>query len=469
MNKKIRKSAVAGQFYTANKEELKGEMDVYLKMSGNFSINGDIRAIIVPHAGYIYSGQVAVSSFKLVKNKNIKTVFLISNAHVASFNGIAIDDCDVWETPLGQIEVDKEKGELIIKQIGITANFNSDAHKDDHVIEVQLPFLQTILGDGFKIVPILFGNSNQNSYKELAKALSRIITVDDLVVISSDMSHYPSYADANKIDKKTLNIIEEKDIVKLEDHIKDNEKIVPGEETLLCGIDAIKTIIELGKILNWETKILKYANSGDKEIGDKEKVVGYGALVFFKKMNNNKVLSAEQKNELLEIAKNTIKSYALNKTVPKYNVIDERLNINEGAFVTLYKNRQLRGCIGQIIPGDEPLWKVVQNMAVEAAFGDPRFKPVVKEEFDDLDYEISVLSPPEKIDDWRKIELGKHGVIVKKGFKTGVFLPQVAKETGWNLEEFLGNLCTEKAGLNSECFKNDKDVELYNFTAQVFK
>lgn len=171
---------------------------------------------------------------------------------------------------------------------------------------------------------------------------------------------------------------------------------------------------------------------------------------------------------LLKIAKEAVESFVRHGQAPEFKVADERLNKKQGAFVTLTKNGQLRGCIGQIAPSAEPLWRVVRDMAVAAASQDYRFKPVGEGEPDELEYEISVLSAPEKIADWRKIKLGKHGVIIKKAGRGGVFLPQVALETGWTLTEFLSQLCCQKAGLSPDCFK-DKDTEIQIFTAQVFK
>jgi len=168
------------------------------------------------------------------------------------------------------------------------------------------------------------------------------------------------------------------------------------------------------------------------------------------------------------MAKETVESFVTTGQAPEFDVTDERLKQKQGAFVTLTKNGQLRGCIGQIVPTDEPLWQVVREMAVAACSEDGRFNPVEKSELDELEYEVSVLSAPEAIDDWKKIELGKQGVIIRKGGRSGVFLPQVATETGWTLEEFLGQLCSQKAGLSPSCYK-DKDTEIQIFSAQVFK
>ena len=176
-----------------------------------------------------------------------------------------------------------------------------------------------------------------------------------------------------------------------------------------------------------------------------------------------------QKEELLRIARQSVEDFVLLGSIKDFDIQDEKLKNFQGAFVTLYKNKSLRGCIGKIVSTDEPLWQVVRDMAIEAATEDPRFHPVSKDELSEIDYEISVLSAPEKINDWRNIEPGKHGVIVKKGMQSGVFLPQVAIESGWGLEEFLSQLCANKAGLSPNCYKDDKEVDLFIFTAEIIK
>jgi len=180
------------------------------------------------------------------------------------------------------------------------------------------------------------------------------------------------------------------------------------------------------------------------------------------------MLNSHQQKELLKIAKETVENFVLTGEIPEFKIIEEKLKQRQGAFVTLYKAGELRGCIGQIVPSNEPLWQVVRDMAIAACSEDNRFNQVSKDELKELEYEISILSVPEPIDDWQKIELGKHGVIIKQGGRSGVFLPQVATETGWNLEEFLSELCSQKAGLSPSCYK-DKNTKILVFTAQVIK
>ncbi len=471
MNNKqsIRYPAVAGQFYPADSHKLSLKIKAYLDDAEIEEISGKIKAIMVPHAGYDFSGPVAAYAYKALAKQNIDNVIIICNSHTSYFPGVAIDDNDAWQTPLGIVELNHDLANKLVRASDLI-HYDRTVHERDHTLEVQLPFLQTVLPNNFKIVPILFGNATRESYLALAHALENNLGPNDLLVISTDMSHYPSYENAQKIDKETLKILKQADQKSLEEYI--NKSLwISGEETVLCGIDGVKTILKLYHNLGWdEIKILKYANSGDSPWGDKKQVVGYGALAFIQKLDkkSGQILTQKQKQILKNIARETVETFVREGKISDFDIRDERLNWREGAFVTLKKDGHLRGCIGQIVPTDKPLWQVVRDMALEAATQDPRFKPVEVNELDDLEYEISVLSRPEKINGWRQIKLGKHGVIVRRGFNSGVFLPQVATETGWNLEKFLSQLCSQKAGLPADCYKGNPKTELFIFTAQVF-
>lgn len=473
----IRKAVFEDRFYSSNANVLSGNIEKMLAKHQKFEKNENIKAIIVPHAGYVFSGDVAALAYKQLEGESFNNIFIICNAHAEYFSGIKVDGHDFWETPLGKVQVNFD---LVKKITSLEDNISIDnsVNEKDHTLEVQIPFLQKVLKNDFKIVPILFGNNFEEGYKKLSEILSSIIKENDLIVVSSDMSHYPEYEDANRIDKKTLEIIETGDIKGLEEYIDDTMKQkIKNEDTLLCGIDGIKTVLEMRNSLSWSNiEVLQYANSGDVEIGDKSQVVGYGSVIIYdkeidnveKKISDDKTLTQSQKSELLSIARETVEKYIKEGEIAEFNIQDERLRWNEGAFVTLYVDGKLRGCIGQIVPSDEYLWQVVREMSIAACSKDHRFKPVSKKELDKMKYEVSVLSSPEKVINWQDIKLGEHGVIVKKGYNSGVFLPQVAIETGWDLDEFLAHLCSDKAGLASDCYKNDSEVELYVFTAQVF-
>ncbi|MBN2520054.1 MAG: AmmeMemoRadiSam system protein A, partial [Bacteroidales bacterium] len=250
-------------------------------------------------------------------------------------------------------------------------------------------------------------------------------------------------------------------------------KNIPNLATSLCGWNSVLTLLYITQnIPEINIELLQYKNSGDSPYGDKSQVVGYYSIVFSKKksMENKKEkeysLNNDEKKILLDIARTTIKDYINKGVINKINTSDfsENLKMPCGAFVTLHKEGKLRGCIGRFDP-NEPLYKVVQDMAIAASTQDYRFSRVTTDEIDNLDIEISVLTPLKKIESIDEFELGKHGIYIKKGLKTGTFLPQVAEGTKWNKEEFLGHCARDKAGIG---WTGWKDAELYTYEALVF-
>jgi len=466
----IRKPAVAGQFYPANKDELKNQIASFLNNAEIVDAEKDLRILIVPHAGYTYSGQVAAWGFKQLENKNYQKVIILGASHRAYFDKAGVYDKGKWQTPLGNIDIDENVAENLINQSNNISS-NLAVHEQEHSLEVEIPFIQTVLPNA-EIVPILLGHQNKQVIDDLAQTITNKFDNNTLLVISTDLSHYPDYGTANKVDNDTIQAILSGDIEKFNKTIEANEK-KQAVDTCACGQDAIRVAMQIAKKLEIdEIKLLKYANSGDFGT-DKSRVVGYAAIGYYGKLQNSKTqklqteLNKNQQEELLTIARQTLEEYLENKKIPEITVEDPTLQENLGAFVTLRKNGELRGCIGQFEP-DIPLYKVVQQKAVDAATNDPRFSPVKLEELDEITIEISAMSPKTKIDDWKEIELGKHGVVVRKGMRSGTFLPQVATETGWDLETFLSRLCSSKAGLSPNCYK-DKSVDLYVFTAHVFE
>jgi len=251
----------------------------------------------------------------------------------------------------------------------------------------------------------------------------------------------------------------------------------------MCGYGAVYSVMEATKKLGAdESVILKYANSGDFEPMTRNSVVGYVSALFTKKEASDENLPEElsgkdkegkdnmlneaERKELLKIARDAINLYLETGQCFDAKTSDETLKEKMGAFVTLHKNGRLRGCIGHVI-AEGALYLTVRDMAIASAAHDTRFSPVSAEEMKDIDIEISVLSPMEKITDYEKIVMGKHGVMVKEGFKSGIYLPQVADETGWTREEFMDSLSVNKAGIGQNLWKTGK-CEIYIFTAEVF-
>ena len=469
----VKKADLAGKWYSASKNRLETELRSYLENAVPPSVDGEIIALISPHAGLIYSGPVAAYGFKAIRPDDIKTVIVIGFSHRRYYDGIAILDGDGFETPLGVVRIDREiTGELIKASPKIYNH--PEAFSGENSVEMEIPFSQAVLKD-FEVVLIAIGEQNFGNCEILGKALYEVLKDRGkfLLVASTDMSHYLSYKEANEIDKSSISVIQEFDADKLY-----RESSLQGHR-LMCGYGAVCATMIASKMLGADKiEILKYANSGDTA-GDKGRVVGYLSAAIVKskipacpagrqnsEQGDNNMLNGGQRKKMLKLARDSIIHYLKEgKRLPvKEN--DPILNKEMGAFVTLHKHGNLRGCIGNIV-GRGPFYLTVRDMAVQAATGDPRFRPVTLEEMNEIDIEISALSPMEKIEDPEKIEVGKHGVLVRRGFTSGVYLPQVATETGWNREQFMNSLCGHKAGMPADAWKKG-ECDIYVFTAEVF-
>lgn len=470
----VRQPAVAGAFYPASPEQLGQMIDGFLAAANPPAIPGEIRAIVVPHAGYIYSAPVAAYAYKAIAGKAYKTVIVVGNSHHEGYDGASVYNRGAFRTPLGDVEIDaKLAGRLMAANPKIF--FRESPHIQEHSLEVQLPFLQKVLGP-FKLVPILLGTESREVVDILGNVLAENAGPDTLVIASSDMSHYPPYDYAKFADGKVANAIAAGDEDNLEQIIHQLGTMgVPKAVTFLCGEGAVKAVMRYANQVGAKNgTLLKYANSGDTA-GSKDGVVGYCAVAFSaeggtnmpaKQNKDEEVLNKEEQAELLKLAKMTVETVVRTGIKPDYANKMPGLDRPLGAFVTLREKGQLRGCIGRFEP-DIPIYEIVMEMAVAAATQDYRFPPVSERELDKLEYEISVLSPLRKVASWKEIEIGKHGVEVARGARRGVFLPQVATETGWGLETFMNTLCEQKAGLPADAWKDPK-TDIFVFTAQVF-
>ena len=471
----IKSPNVAGAFYPDNPEELSRMIDGFLDAANPQALEGDIFALISPHAGYAYSAQAAAFGYKLIQGKPYKTVIVIGPSHYYGFRGVSVYPGGVFKTPLGDLEINSEFTQRLLHKNN-EIFFDSRAFEKEHSVEVQLPFLQKVLTN-FKIVPIVIGDCSLATCQKLAGSLKEVIgnRRDVLVVASTDMYHGYDYQEAQIIDDLTLSYISQMQPEVL------YQKLIEGKAQLCGGLPVVITLALAKELGHNKVKVLKYTNSAIVT-GKKTKgvwTVGYTSCVIDQEKaclpagrpaspagRESNMLNKIQRKRLLEIARNSIEAYLKTNKNLELTETDPVLLKEMGAFVTLHKHGQLRGCIGNLV-GQEPLYLTVRNMAVEAAVGDPRFPQVELSELKDLEIEISVLSPLERIDSTDKIELGKHGVLVRKAFRSGVFLPQVATETGWSKEEFLSELCSGKAGLSPDAWK-DKSTEIYIFTAEVF-
>jgi MEMO1 family protein len=466
-----RQPAVAGSFYPGTKEDLTAALKHLFTIAAPRQHLQNIIALISPHAGYVYSGEVAASAFTQIDPaKEYENIFVIGSSHHVSFDGASIYSQGNFITPLGTVTVNTSLAEQLIRNSSVFSN-RTDAHASEHSVEVQLPFLQYRLKKDFKIVPIVLGTQSPKTCKRIAEALRPYFTTRNLFIISTDFSHYPSYADAKKVDRTTADAILTNSTENLLRSIANEEqKGISHLVTCLCGWTSVLTLLSMTEG-NTEVALtdICYKNSGDTEYGDKARVVGYHAIAVSlkeKKEHAEFKLSGKDRKDLLAIARNTIEYLVKDQTKPKIDEtnLSSNLKTNCGAFVTLKKHGELRGCIGRF-DAREPLFRVVREMAIASSTQDSRFMPVAPDELPKLEIEISVLTPMRRIHSLDEFELGNHGIYIRKGNRSGTFLPQVAAETGWTKEEFLGHCAQEKAGIGWDGWK---DAELYVYEALVF-
>lgn len=467
-----RQPVAAGRFYPADKDTLTKDISQLFEKCKKSSSNRTVRAIISPHAGYIFSGKTAAAAYSSIpKNASYKNIFIIGSSHIMYFDGASVYNSGDYITPLGKITVNKEIANKLILSSKVFS-FPTTAHQQEHSIEVQLPFIQRYFNGNIQIIPVIIGTDNVNTVKRIAEALKPWFTPENLFVISSDFSHYPSYKDATETDSITAASILTGNPEKFLNTLRNNEsKHIHGLATSMCGWTSGLTLLYLAEgNNNLEMRLLDYSNSGDYPGAGKDEVVGYNAIAMIEKRGEGTVhnesensfsFTQKEKEILFTIAKNTIRSRLFDN---KNYVIDEKsipsnLKKPMGAFVTLKINNSLRGCIGRFI-SSEPLFNVVQESALSSAFEDPRFSPLSKAEFKNTDIEITVLGPLKKISNINEIILGKHGIYIKKGIYSGTMLPQVATENGWTVEQFLGYTARDKADIGWDGWK-DAEIFIY--------
>ncbi len=465
--------AVAGQFYPANPDSLQKELTKHFAAAAP-KMYEQVRAIITPHAGYVFSGTIAASAFNQIdKDVDYKRVFLIASSHQIHFEGASIYCDGDFLMPYGKDEVDTVFGKMLVKCNPELFTDDPLPHSNEHSIEVQLPFLHYVLNGKYKIVPIVLGTADHKTCRHIASVLKPYLTKDNLFVISSDFSHYPDYDNAKSVDLDTEKAILSNDPKHLMTVLSENAgKHIPRLATSLCGWTSVLTLLYMTEgNESFHYKGVKYSNSGDAELyGEHDRVVGYWAIALTEIEDLKKEefsLSGEEKQQLLKEARRAIENLFWDSEKPALdiNTCSPALKTKCGAFVSLHKkDGSLRGCIGQMV-SDKPLLKVVHDKAIWAAINDSRFSPLTEDELDDVDIEISVLSPMKKIQDISEIEMGVHGIYISQGYCSGVFLPQVATETGWDKETFLGHCARDKAGIGWEGWK---DADIYIFTATIF-
>jgi MEMO1 family protein len=469
---KVRATAVAGSFYPSDPKALSAMIDDLLARFSGSPVTDQILAVVAPHAGYEYSGPVAAYTFAALKGRKISRVVVIAPSHRADFRFTSIYNGDAYATPLGNVPVDKAFSHELAK-MSSTIQLSGEGHDPtaeggEHAIEVELPWLQKVLGN-FELVPIVMGDQSYENSRALGVALAKLIKSegkegDTLVLASSDLSHFHPYDDAVKIDRKTLDAMHSWDYFSMSRNFQSRVWEACG------GAPIVATMIYAEHMGANQARVLKYENSGDVT-GDHSRVVGYSGDIFVKAPAGTAAetpfsLSEQEKRELLALARKSVESAVQKSELyePLANT-SAILNQERGAFVTLTKSGDLRGCIGYTSAA-KPLYLTVRDTATRAALHDPRFHPVNESELPQLEYEISVLSPLRRVTDTQQIQIGQHGLLMKNGDSEGLLLPQVPVEQKWDRQTFLEQTCS-KAGMAPGCWK-DESTDIFAFTAVVF-
>lgn len=484
-----RPTLYAGSWYEADQSKLSLQLNQYIDSAAHdVGINSaDIKsepllAVIAPHAGYIFSGRTAAYSYELAKGRGIKRIFLLGPSHHVSLFGAALPTASKFATPLGDLEVDTDT----IEQLASYPMFstNAEVHTVEHSLELQLPFIKQIFGAA-KIVPIVIGQlADESEIRLVAEILKGYVTEHDLVVVSSDFTHYGPRFEYVPFTENVRQNIDQLDMEAFK-HLANADvsqliEFVRRTRATICGIYPCAVLRAMLPV-NSHTTLLNYTTSQDAMPDDADHSVSYLAVAFSgaswpanpgsrKPVNEVINLDSTEKNALLTIARKTIAEWTTSRNVldpAKLDVaLTARLKEPFGAFVTLYNRnhkrsdgRELRGCIGSIWP-TRPLYKTVMDNALGASSRDPRFDPITASELNDLIIEISVLTPPRRVASFKDIIIGTDGVILSKGNKQSVFLPQVATEYGWDLDETLKQLCI-KAGLNENEWRSDAKFDVF--------
>ena len=481
--KKVLYASLAGTWYTSNGKTLRKELEGYLNDVPNEPSYTDVCALVLPHAGYTYSGPTAAYALKEVQNKTYKRVIVMGPSHrMALPNMGALPDHTHFSTPLGEIPLDTG----FLKRLEKTPFFDAipQAFQGENSVEIEIPFLQVVLQD-FLLVPIVIGQLDAQATKDMAELLSGMIGPETLVVASGDFTHFGPRFGYVPFTNNIKDNLRKLDLGAFE-HMKNKDaegfiRYIDETGATICGRCPFALLLDMLP-KDTEVHLMHYETSGD-QTGDYANPVSYVSAAVTGTWQGEKtepitqetimdtsqnLLTPQDKTNLLKLARDTLSTYLQTKKqpTPKELGIEITPGMKEvmGAFVTLHKKGQLRGCIGEIFPRRE-VYKAVIEHAINAGANDYRFQPVTAEELPELDLEISALSQPERVSSYDDIIIGKHGMVLHKGGRQAVFLPQVAPEQGWDLAETLTHL-SMKAGLPANAWQEGAEFDV--FEAIVF-
>lgn len=434
----IRPAAVAGMFYPADPVELSNQLDAFLAAAPAPAEGAAVpKALIAPHAGYVYSGPVAASAYALLApaRGRITRVVLMGPSHRVAFRGIATSTADAWDSPLGTVAVDGEAVAhlLTLPMVGAL----DKAHAAEHSLEVHVPFLQKVLGD-FQLVPLVAGETPRDVVAAVLDAVWG--GPETLVVISTDLSHYLDYAACRQADNATVAAIEQLD-----------PSTIGGDRA--CGRVPVGGLLQTAKARGMTITTLDVRNSGDTA-GPKDRVVGYGAWALFEPTGGSGETAIRAAGPtLLKLARAAILSGladGLNKPGAFEPDMPAVLGRFGACFVTLKRDGRLRGCIGSVMACRSLIEDLADN-AFKAAFTDPRFPPLTLEEVDGLELSVSVLTAPvpmrftTEADLLSQLRHRVDGLIIEDAGRRALFLPAVWDQLP-DAAHFLAHL-KHKAGM----------------------
>jgi AmmeMemoRadiSam system protein B/AmmeMemoRadiSam system protein A len=472
---KVRPAAKAGSWYDGNPSVLKQQIERFFLAAEARKPEEPVRALISPHAGYVYSGQTAAFGFKNVEPDRYKRVIVLAPSHYARFDGGSILDVTHYETPMGRMPLDRERCDELLKYEYFTSV--PAAHAQEHSLELQLPFLQYALKSDFKLVPIVIGNVRPSWYEPMADLLLPLWDEETLVVASSDFTHYGSNFGYVPFKKDVPENLKKLDMGAVEKILKVDYQgfndYIDETAATICGRKAIGLLLCMAAKKGYKAQLMKYTTSGELT-GDYSHSVSYASICFTgtdssaPDQDGYVPLTAREQETLLELARHTLKTFLETGEPPddldRFD-ITESMKRNAGAFVTLKKKGHLRGCIGYL-QGIKPMYKAIIDNTISAASRDPRFPAVSRAEEAEIHMEISVLSPVVKVKKIEEIQVGRDGLIITRGFRRGTLLPQVPVEQGWDRTQFLEHSCM-KAGLPRDAYTDPKTL-IERYSAQVF-
>jgi len=473
----VRRPAVAGSFYPDDADALRAAVDAYLVSARPPSAERPI-ALVAPHAGYVFSGQIAADAWRQAQPFDYDTIVILGPNHTEAFDAVALYRGSGFRTPLGVAAIDTALAAALMKADD-DVTWRDSVHAKEHAIEVQIPFVQRLYPDA-RILPIVVATRDPARLARLGETLARLLAGRRaLIVASSDLSHYPAAADASRLDRATLDAIATLDpavVRKVVDAApgRGAAEVVTGA----CGEAPILAAMTAARALGaTRARAVSYAHSADSPAGDPARVVGYGAVAIDRgpatapaldgaeTADTTDALTDDDRRELARYARETIDRFVTTGTAPLSRDTAPRLLRRQGAFVTIKKDGALRGCIGRLVPNG-PLHWLVGAVALEAAVADPRFRPVTPSELGRLEIEVSLLTPPRQVAGPGDLVPGRDGVVLVKDGKSAVFLPEVAVDEGWTRDEWLDQLSV-KAGLEAGAWRNG--AMLFAFRSEVIR